>query len=288
MKRTTDYRGSFKVTMSAFSAMVHKELLMMTRYPVNFVASFANVFLVVTIFTLAGSMFFDAPPEQTALESGAAGSPAGVVVYGFVLYMYLSDTFWTIGYNIRREQVQGTLEQLYMTPASKFASLVSRVANTLIWTSLLSFTGAVLMTFLIGDLPFKNPWLGLYLLVMALSGTFGIGFAFAALTFYLKETASTVANLAQFALIVLCGIFFPFSALPGIVRNVARLLPPAYAVDAFRSTLMDYPPGFPELAPFAVEFWIVTVFGLLMPALGYWLYRLAEDAARRAGSLSVY
>jgi ABC-2 type transport system permease protein len=274
--------------MSAFGAMVRKELIMMTRYPVNFIASFANVFLIVTIFTLAGSMFFDAPPEQAALESGTAGSPSGVVVYGFVLYMFLSDTIWTIGYNIRREQVQGTLEQLYMTPASKFASLVSRVTNTLIWTSLLSFTGAVLMTYLIGDLPFKNPGLGLYLLAMALSGTFGIGFAFAALTFYLKETASTVANLAQFALIVLCGIFFPFSALPGIVRTIARLLPPAYAVDAFRSTLMGFPPGFPELAPFAVEFWIVTVFGLLMPVLGYWLYRLAEDAARRAGSLSVY
>jgi ABC-2 type transport system permease protein len=269
--------------------MARKELVMMARYPVNFIASFANVFIIVTVFTLAGSMFFDAPPDQAALESaGGTQNPSGVLVYGFILYMFLSDTLWTIGYNIRREQVQGTLEQLYMTPASKFASLVSRVVNILIWTGLLSVAGAVLMTFLIGDLPFKNPWLGLYLLVMSLSGTFGIGFAFAALTFYLKETASTVANLAQFALIVLCGIFFPFSALPGVIQNIARLLPPAYAVDAFRSTLMGFPPGFPELASFAVEFWIVTAFGLLMPLLGYWLYRLAEDAARRAGSLSVY
>jgi ABC-2 type transport system permease protein len=210
------------------------------------------------------------------------------VVYGFILYMFLSDTLWTIGVNIRREQVQGTLEQLYLSPASKFASLVSRVATVLVWTGLLSIIGSVVMAFLIGDLPFKNPWLGLYLLVMSLSGTFGLGFAFAAMTFYLKETANTIANLLQFALIIFCAIFFPFSALPGVVVPISRLLPPAYAVDAFRSAMMGFPPGFPELTSFPVEFVIVTVFGVLMPVLGYFLYRKAEDAARRDGSLSAY
>jgi ABC-2 type transport system permease protein len=276
------------VFLSTFAAMVRKELIIMARYPVNFIASFAQVFLIVMIFTLAGSMFFNAPEEQEALEANNVGSPSGVVVYGFILYMFLSDTMWTIGYNVRNEQVQGTLEQLYLSPASKFASLVARVANTLVWTGLLSIVGAVVMSLMIGDLPFKNPALGFYLLVMALLGTFGMGFAFAALTLYLHETASTVANLLQFAIIVLCAIFFPFSALPGVVRAISYALPPAYAVDAFRSALMGFPAGFPELLPFAIEFWIVTAFGLLMPLLGYWLYRKAEDSARKAGSLSAY
>jgi ABC-2 type transport system permease protein len=288
MQNTHPERLPFSTFLSTFGAMVRKELITMARYPVNFIASFANVFIIVTIFTLAGSMFFNAPAGQEALEGSSPGSPSGIVVYGFVLYMFLSDTLWTIGINIRHEQVQGTLEQLYLSPASKFASLVSRVVNTLVWTSLLSLVGGAVMTILIGNLPFENPALGLYLLVMTLTGTFGIGFAFAAFTFTLKETANTVANLAQFAIIVLCGIFFPFSALPQGVIVIARFLPPAYAVDAFRSALMGFPPGFPELAPFAIEFWIVTIFGLLMPFIGYWLYRKAEDSARREGSLSAY
>ena len=60
----------------------------------------------------------------------------------------------------------------------------------------------------------ENPWLGLYLLVMTLSGTFGIGFAFAALTLRIKETAQTVANFLQFAL-------------TGAVRQLFPLLCPA-------------------------------------------------------------
>jgi hypothetical protein len=59
-------------------------------------------------------------------------------------------------------------------------------------------------------------------------------------------------------------------------------------VDAFRSTLMGYPPGFPELAPIQTEIVIVTLFGLLMPFAGYALYRQAEDHARRTGSLSTF
>jgi hypothetical protein len=51
---------------------------------------------------------------------------------------------------------------------------------------------------------------------------------------------------------------------------------------------MGYPDGFPELAPLQTEMIIITVFGLLMPFVGYFLYRKAEDVARRKGSLAEY
>ncbi len=273
----------------AFEAMARKEMIIMARYPVNFIASFGQTFLIVAIFTIGGSLFFRVSSPSSALPVGTStGDPAGVVVYGFVLFMFMSDTLWTIGYNVRNEQVQGTLEQLYLTPSSKFASLIARVTNTLVWTSLLSITAAILMTFMIGKLPVENPWLGVYLLVVTLTGTFGIGFAFAALTLRIKETAQTVANFLQFGFLVLCANFFPFSALPPFVLSISHLLPPAYAVDAFRSAMMGFPAGYPELAPFTVEVVIVTAFGLLMPPLGYLLYRRAENYARRRGSLSTY
>jgi ABC-2 type transport system permease protein len=202
--------------------------------------------------------------------------------------MFMSDTLWTIGYNIRNEQVMGTLEQIYLAPASKFANLVSRVTNTLLWTGLLSIAGGALMTIMIGRLPFENFWLGLYLLAMTLAGTFGVGFAFAALTLRIKETAQTVANFLQFFFMVLCANFFPFSALPAFLLPVSRLIPLSYGVDAFRSAMMGFPAGFPELAPFEVEVVIVSLFGGLMPLLGYWLYRRAENTARQHGSLSTY
>ena len=268
--------------MSAFLAMVRKEFTIMSRYPVEFMASFGQVFIIVAIFTLAGLTFASPAGGEQGMDFG------GVVIYGFVLFLFLSDTLWTIGYNIRREQKQGTLEQLYLTPASKFASLVSRVTNTLIWTSLLAVAGVGLMAAMLGRMPFANPGLGLYILVMSLLGTFGVGFAFAALTLRIKETGQTVANALQFILLILCANFFPFSALPAGLRAVSRWIPLAHSVDAFRSTLMGFPPGFPELAPLEVELAVITGFGLLMPWLGYVFYRRAELRARQMGSLADY
>lgn len=290
--RDQNQRSSFqnlKSSLSTFWAMSRKELIVMARYPVNFIASFGQIFLIVAIFTLAGSTFYRSGSQQVSgISDGEFSNTSGVVVYGFILFIFLSDTLWTIGYNVRHEQVQGTLEQLYLSPASKFASLVSRVAVILIWTGLLSLTGSALMAAMIGDLPVDNPALGLYLLVMSLLGTFGMGFAFAALTLRIKETAQTMANMLQFAFLILCAMFFPFSALPPSILAISRIIPLSYSVDAFRSTLMGYPSGFPELAPIGVEIVIVTVFGLLMPLLGYYLYRQAENHARRSGSLAEF
>jgi ABC-2 type transport system permease protein len=269
---------------STFWAMTRKELTVMARYPVEFIASFGRVFLIVAIFVLGGETF---NVQQTPVTAGN-NSTAGLVVYGFILFMFLGDTLWTVGYAIRHEQVQGTLEQLYLSPASKFASLVSRVTNTLIWTGLLCLAGGALMAAMIGRLPVQNPLQGLYVLALSLAGTFGIGFAFAALTLRIKESAQTLANLLQFIFLILCANFFPFSALPPFLYNLARFIPMAYSVDAFRSALMGFPPGYPELAPFPVEVAIITVFGILMPFVGYALYRRAEVQARRQGSLSAY
>jgi ABC-2 type transport system permease protein len=268
--------------------MVRKELTVMARYPIEFISSFGRVFLIVAIFTLGGETFSGRQGGQIQEIQAGPSNTAGLVVYGFVLFMFLSDTLWTIGYNIRNEQLQGTLEQLYLSPSSKFASLVSRVANMLLWTGLLTISAGFLMTVMIGRLPVENPLLGMYLLVMALAGTFGVGFAFAALTLRIKEAAQTMANLLQFAFLILCANFFPFSALPPVLQSVSRLIPLAYAVDAFRSALMGYPPGFPELAPMQVEIAIVSLFGILMPILGYYLYQRAEHHARQQGSLSAY
>jgi ABC-2 type transport system permease protein len=264
-------------------AMSRKELTVMLRYPVEFIASFGQIFLIVAVFTLAGLMF-----ESGGQMSGQEKSVTNLVAYGLIIFLFLSDTLWTIGYNIRREQKQGTLEQLYLSPASKFASLVSRVSVTLVWTGLLSVGAVILVNTLVGQLPFKNLPLGLALLAFTLSGTFGVGFAFAAITLRVRETAQTFANLLQFGFMVVCAPFFPFASLPVWLQWVARFVPLSYGVDAFRSTLMGYPAGFPELAPFPLEAAIVVAFGLLLPLAGYWLYRREEDRARREGSLSEY
>lgn len=261
--------------------MVKKQLIVMTRYPVNFVSSFAQVFLIIFMMIVASTLFSG---------SGSAGSGmiSGTIMYGFILFMFVSDTLWTIGYNIRWEQVQGTLEALYLSPASKFASLVSRVSISLVWTGLNCVAALIFVMYVTGALPYHNIGLAVYILVLSLSGTFGMGFAFAAFTMVAKHSANLAANALQFTFLGLCAMFFPFSVLPEPVLYISRLIPLSYCVDAFRSVLMGYPEGYPELLPIDAEVVIVTVFGVVMPFVGYGLYRLAEKRARIKGTLGEY
>ena len=87
---------------------------------------------------------------------------------------------------------------------------------------------------------------------------------------------------------ILCAMFFPFSVLPDSVLKISKLIPLSYGVDLFRSSLMGYPEGFPELLPVNQEFLIILLFGIITPALGYLLYRKAEKKVRTDGSLGMY
>ncbi len=80
-----------------------------------------------------------------------------------------------------------------------------------------------------------------------------------------------VASFAQIFIMILLFtfaaiMFFPFRALPDVLQWLARWVPLSYSVDAFRSTLMSFPAGYPELAPIGVEVPIVIAFGILAGA----------------------
>ena len=160
--------------VESFYAMCKKQLIYMARYPINFITSFAIVFIIILMVILATTLFIG--KEETNYSFNA------IAIYGMILFMFLSDTLWTIGYNIRWEQVQGTLEALYLTPASKFASLISRVTISIVWTGLNCIAAVIFVYYVFGALPFKNLIFSTIVLILTLSGTFGFGFCFAAFT----------------------------------------------------------------------------------------------------------
>lgn len=274
-------------TLDSFGAMLRKNLLIMVRYPVNFISSFAQVFIIILIMLFA-SLSFIPGGVQNAITSQVGRGFSAVAIYGFVLFLFVSDTLWSVGYNIRWEQYEGTLESLYLTPANRFLHLVSRLFFPIVWTGLNATASLFFMRFIFGALPLANPGFALLVLVLTLAGVFGFGFCFAAYTLIVKESAQTVANMLQFALMGVCAMFFPFSVLPAAVRAVSYAVPLSYGVDLFRSALMGFPPGYPELLPASTELVIVTLWGLLMPVLGYVTYRRAESHVRTNGSLAEF
>jgi ABC-2 type transport system permease protein len=199
--------------------------------------------------------------------------------------MFLSTALWDIGNSLREEQYQGTLESLFMTPISYFSTLVSRIFSNLVWTGLNVIVTFFFMSLVFGRLPLANLVLGVIILFLSLSVCFGFSFGFAGLALKYKETMNTFTNFLQFLLMIVCAMFFPFSALPEFIQVISRLIPLSYCVDLFRTVMIGEAP---ELLSFQLEFVIVTISAVLLPVLGIWYFKRTVQAARREGNLAEY
>lgn len=270
-----------------FIDMSWKTIVEYSRYPVAFIAMFAQIFLIVFMFIFATRAF--ASPGS---DFGEQSELAGIMIYGLVTNLILSFTLWEVGFSIREEQVRGTLENLYLSPADKFANLVSRVFAVLSWTGVMCVFAVLVVGLMVGGLPFENVLMAAVVLIFTISGFLGLGFIFAGITIKLKESAQLLVNFFQFFFMIFSAQFFPFASLraihPGIVDYVSAWLPVSYCVDAFRSLLIGLPSGFPELASLEVELVIVVTFGILSPIVGYFLYKRVERSARKEGTLGEY
>lgn len=214
---------------------------------------------------------------------------AGVMMYGFIIFIFLSFILWEVGFSIREEQFRGTLETLYLSPANKFSNLVSRIFAIFLWISVIASIALVVVATVAGGLPVHNIALAFLILFLTVSGILGLSFFVAGLTIKIKESAALLVNFFQFFFMIFCAAFFPFRALPSVVTHyISMWIPVSYGIDAFRSVLIGLPEGYPELLPFQVEMVIVILFGILSPLLGYLFYRRSEKKARMEGTLSEY
>lgn len=267
-------RQTSSSSWSAFRAMLKQQFLLLTRYPINLVANFLLVLIAVIVVTLVVTIFV---PEE--MESRLRG----ITLYGFVIYIFLSHTIWTVGMGVQKEKTEGTLASLYLTPASRFLTLLSRSLVALTWTSAASFVGLLVAQFITGPVLFHNAGLALGILLFTVSGLIGVGFAIAGLALRYGESIEIVANLLEFGLMGLCAFFFPFSVLPSGLLIVSKLIPLSYAVDSFRTVALGQ--AQPELLSLNLELVIVIVTGILGPALGFLIYRANENKVRQQGFL---
>ncbi len=281
-------RMSFAQSLATFYDMSKKTIVEFSRYPIAFIAMFAQIFLIITMFTLAAFAFV-APGED---GQAAAARFAGFALYGLILNFFLSFMLWEVGFSLREEQIRGTLESLYLSPANKFSNLVSRIFAISIFTGLGAGLAFATFSALVGVMPAENLLLALFVLLLSVLQFLGMGFMFAAITLRLKETAQLLVNFFGFFFMIFSAMFFPFQALRDagagfIVDYVSKWLPVSYAVDLFRSLLIS-PEGTPELASLEVEFVIVIAAAIIMPLLGYVSYRRAERSAREKGTISEF
>jgi ABC-2 type transport system permease protein len=184
---------------------------------------------------------------------------------------------------VANERQFGTLPMLLASPANRLVTFLSRaIVNVLDGIVTVLFGLGVTVVVFGLDLHHANLWLlGLCVLLISLT-TAGLGLLFGSLGLIMRD-AIAISNVVYYLLLVLCGINFPVSRLPGLVQVISYCLPLTRGVQAARQAAAGA--SITEVGGLLAGELLV---GVLYALCGYVLFRWLEGQARRGGLQDAY
>jgi ABC-2 type transport system permease protein len=163
-----------------------------------------------------------------------------LLVVGAVFWNYLSVVFQSIGDTITWERWEGTLEYTMMAPVRRSVQLLGSalyaVIYGLIHTAILL---VVLALFFSLDLGRANVGAAAIFMVVGSTSFIGIGMLAAILPMMSVERGSQMVFVLQSCLLLISGVYYPTTILPGWMQLISRVSPATYVLDAVRRALID-------------------------------------------------
>jgi ABC-2 type transport system permease protein len=109
----------------------------------------------------------------------------------------------------------------------------------------------------------------------------GIGMMTAVLPLISPEKGTQLGFIAQGVLLVVSGVYYDVSVLPGWMQALAVISPATYALDGIRDAILEGA----GLGAVWGDMWPLLVIGAVSVPLGLWVFRVGERHAKRHGKL---
>jgi ABC-2 type transport system permease protein len=273
--------------LRAFVASARAQLRIMRRYPTSFIGQVFWPVMLPAVWVLMGQAYSGGgdPRALDAFASRSGTTSITVFIFvGYAMYMWLSSLLWGPGTSLRRDQMTGTLEAVFLTPVSRLVPLFGPTLTNVVWTVFQLVVMGIAVWLLFGIvLPLDGAILSLLIVIAGLPAMYAMGSLFAALVLRFGDVNPAV-QLARGTLSLLCGITFPVVMLPWWAQATATLMPPTYVVAGMRDALLKGASPL-DLAPAAG---ILAVLAVGFGAFAIFIFRVLEASARRTGMLGRY
>ncbi len=208
------------------------------------------------------------------------GRATTTLLVGAVVWAYLGIIFEFLTETVAWERWEGTIEYTFMAPLSRAMHLggsgIFAVLYGLVRAILLFAVVAAFFSLSLGDANFAAA---LVVLVIASISFFGIGMMTAVLPLISPEKGAQLGFIAQGMLLVVSGVYYPVSVLPGWMQWVATISPATYALRGIRHSILD------GTGVALADVWPLLVIGVASIPLGLWIFSRGELYAKRHGKL---
>ena len=205
------------------------------------------------------------------------------LVIGAIFWNYLSVIFSWIADTIAIERWEGTLEYTMMAPVRRYTHLLGAALYAVVYGFI--HTAAILAVMILFfpqlDLA-KADFLSAAAVMTVGSFSFvGIGMMAAILPLLYVERGAQMTFVIQSVLLLVSGVYYPITVLPGWMQMLSHISPATYVLDGVRGALIEgraFGDQLGNLAP-------LVVMAIVFIPLGLWAFGRAERYAKRTGKL---
>jgi len=206
------------------------------------------------------------------------------LLIGTTVWSYLSVTFEGVTDVINIERWEGTIEHTFMAPISRFTHMVGSCWYAVVHGILFTFLQLIVVaSFFHLDLSHANYLTAIFMLLLGSISFIGFGIATSILPLLYTEKGQQMSMIVRAILLLVSGVYYPISVLPGWMQPIASISPATYVLNGLRLALLDNQPIW------SLEIWGNTwplvISGLLSIPLGLWVFGIAERYAKRTGKL---
>jgi ABC-2 type transport system permease protein len=206
------------------------------------------------------------------------------LLIGTSVWSYLSVTFEGVTDVINIERWEGTIEHTFMAPISRFTHMVGSCLYAVVHGILFTFIQLIIVaSFFHLDLSHANYLTAAFILLLGSISFIGFGIATAVLPLLYTEKGMQMSFIVRAILLLVSGVYYPISVLPGWMQPAASISPATYVLNGLRAGLQQNAPIWsPEIWN---NTWPLLISGVVSIPVGLLIFRIAERYAKRAGLL---
>lgn len=244
--------------------------------------------LVWLVYSIANSLsvsYIGLGMELLSGNTGNINAPFMVLylLIGTLVWRYLSSIFYWVTDLIGIERWEGTIEYTLMAPVPRIVHMLGHTGFAMLYSLL--FTGVILLitAFMFDlDLARANLLGGLLVLVAGTFSFVGIGIVGAVLPLLFPERGAQMTHIIIATLLLVSGVYYPVEVLPAAFQAMSVVSPATYVLLGARAALLDGA----TLAQLWPYIWPTLILAVILVPAGLWIFRQAEQFAKRNGRLA--
>jgi ABC-2 type transport system permease protein len=207
---------------------------------------------------------------------------ATALLVGATIWAFLGIIFEFMTETVAWERWEGTIEYTFMAPLSRAVHLLGMGAFAVVYGLLrTALLFAAIASFFTLDLGHADFWAAFVVLAVASISFLGVGVMTAVFPLISPEKGTQLGFIAQGMLLVVSGVYYSVSILPGWMQALAKISPATYALRGIRHALLDGA----GVGALWGDIWPLLVIGVVSIPLGFAVFHRGEIYAKRHGML---